>query len=189
VSRRQLVFLLVKVVGFFILALALAGLPGDWLAFTTHLKILDGPGAPPQWSSIAFAAASSLLPFAIYLVAGLAMILLSNRIVGKDDTDGDRLLEAADFWMLEKILVGLIGVFFVADGAADIVRWTAFSASAIVVYDVPWGAIFSSGSVDIEVRGGVKLLVGLMLVVRRNGIAALRRRVDGWVRTWSGQAR
>ena len=178
-SRREVARLLVKVSGIAILAVALARLPGDIRAFGDHLDFLTIQGVFGDGEAIAIAASSSLLPFAIMLISGLGIVWISGHFMTAVRSDW------IYFRRLETILVAVIGVYFLADGLSDSIRWLALMVSFIIAYDRPFTDLFSPHAGDFHVRGGVKLIVGFFVIIGRKGIVAARRRVDAWIRVWS----
>lgn len=176
-SHREIARLLVKIAGVAMLAVALAQLPDGIKAFGAHINFLLIDGFE-DWEALGIAASSSLLPSAILLLAGVGALWTSGYFMTA--VTSDRIY----FRRLEAMLIALIGVFFVADGLGDLIRWLAVAASSIVTYDRPLTDIFSHPN-DFTLRGVAKLAVGFFLIIGRGGIIAARRRVDAWIRVWS----
>jgi hypothetical protein len=178
-ARRELIELFLKVAGVVFIAVALARLPGDIEAFASHLDFLQMQGSFGDADAVRIAASATLTPFGIFVTAGLGTIWASRDIVAA--AGGDRI----QFRTFETILVAIVGVYFMVDGLSDLIRWLIVKISAIIGYDRPWTDFFSWRLGDADMRGVVKLIVGIFVITGRKGIVAARRRVDGWIRVWS----
>ena len=136
------------------------------------------------WQTVAVIGTSLLGPFAIQAAVGLCFLWCSGRIVDKVSLapEKDGIVEAADLRNIEITLVAVLGLYFIADGVAELIR------SSLI-----WGIRYSesgslsatwNGYISVFVEPLVKLIIGIMLVLGRGGSVAVRHRVHAWVRKW-----
>jgi hypothetical protein len=92
-----------------------------------HLFELDGFGvstAGHTWQTVATIGISVFGPFATQAAVGLCLLWWNSRIVDKARLvpEKDEIVEAADLENIEITLVAVLGLYFIADGVAELIR-------------------------------------------------------------------
>jgi flagellar biosynthesis protein FlhB len=178
-TRRDLTRLFVKFFGLIIILIAIVPLLNNIVGFIFVLRSLDASNAIYTWQTVALMAASLFIPLAVQVVIGLCFIRWSGRIADKVSPapEKDEIVEAADLRNIEVTLVAMLGLYFIAEGFAELCielyRWI-YSGSLSEIWNY-----FSSFIYTL-----VKLAIGVLLVLGRGGSTAMRHRVHAWVQKW-----
>jgi hypothetical protein len=189
-TRRDLTRLLVRVFGVLILASAVAGLPLGIYSFTLYLTALAGTHAGSTWPDAALIGAIHFGPFLAYTIFGLGCLWWGGRIVDRAGLEPERgeseaLVASSDLGNLEISLVAVLGLYFVADGLAELCR-LGFGLGRQYAID---GSVSLFWHLDspFVVETLIKLIIGMSLVLGRGWTAAVLRGARVWVRrmrTW-----
>jgi hypothetical protein len=180
-TRRDLTRLFVKFFGLIILLSAVIPQLISIIAFI--VLVIDTRSLQPQsWRlAAAFFGAS-----AIKAAVGLCIIWWSGRIVDMAGLapEKDEIVEAPDLRNIEIILIAVLGLYFIADGFAELCIWSltegfGYSASRSLpeMVTMDW-------NIRALVAVLVELIIGILLVLGRGGIVAARHRIHAWVRKW-----
>lgn len=195
-TRRDLTRLFVRVFGLFILVSAVVWLPLSTERFIVELSALEAGYFVYTWQTVALRGASHFGPFVTYAAVGLCCLWWSGRIVDRVSIAPDQgeVVESTDLRNIEISLVAVLGLYFLADGFAELCRW---SISQILSYPVSgpitrdWLSIMRNWlliwDIPFIVQALVELIIGILLVLGRGGTVAVRRRIHAWVRklrTW-----
>jgi hypothetical protein len=171
-TRRDLTRLLVRIFGLIILASAVVGLPLSIYRFTVYLTALDGARAVYTWQDVAFIGASCFVPFLAYTAVGLCFLWWGGRVIDRASLTPERgeseaLVESTDLRNIEISVVAVLGLYFVADGLAELCRvslglgqryGTDGSLSLLWHVDLPFFA-----------EALARLVIGISLVLGRGG--------------------
>jgi hypothetical protein len=189
-TRRDLTRLLVRLFGLIILASAVVGLPLSIYRFTLYLTALDGARAVYTWQDVAFIAASSFGPFLAYSAIGLCFLWWGGDIIDwasltPEQGESEALVESTDLRNIEISVVAVLGLYFVADGLAELCR---VSLGLGQRYGVD-GSLSLFWHVDLPffAEALARLVIGISLVLGRGGTVAALRGARLWVRkmrTW-----
>jgi hypothetical protein len=119
----------------------------------------------------------------IYFMVGLGIIWWARRGVdGSASTEGSP--DANDSPKLpeiEAILIAVLGIYFLCDGFIDVIRIAASVSINAIVNGTPWDLANRFNLAGYGV-GFLKLGIGVLLILRKEGIVTLRRRIPEWVR-------
>jgi hypothetical protein len=189
-TRRDLTRVLVKVFGLLILVSAVAGLPWIINAFAVTLSVWNTAGATQTWQDVAVIAVRYLGPFVGYAALGLCLLWWSSRIIDRaglapEPGENDAPVASSDLRNVEISLVAVLGLYFVADGFADLCR-----AGLGLGLHYRAGAsptLFWNVDIAFVVGALLKLIIGIWLVLGRGGTVAVMRGARIWVgkmRTW-----
>jgi hypothetical protein len=181
--RRDVARLLVKFCGLLIVLEALISLPPAAQGFSLYLRALGHSNSTNASTEalIVLAAQYFALPF-IYFIVGLGVIWWARRGIGAAATEGSA--DANDAPMLpeiEAILIAVLGVYFLCDGFTDLIRTAGWVSFNVIANSSPLGEMNWFHSVSYGV-GFLKLGIGVLLILRREGIVTLRRRIPEWAR-------
>jgi hypothetical protein len=189
-TRRDLTRLLVRIFGLIILASAVVGLPLSIYRFVVYLSALDGARAVYSWQDVAFIGASYFGPFVAYTAVGLCFLWWSGRIIDRaslapERGENEAVVESTDLRNIEISVVAVLGLYFVADGLAELCR---VSLGLRQRYGID-GSLSLFWHVDLPffAEALVKLIIGISLVLGRGGTVAVLRGARVWVRkmrTW-----
>lgn len=187
-TRRDLRRLLVRVFGVLILASAVAGLPLGIYSFTLYLNALAGTHAVSTWRGVALIGASHFGPFLAYTSFGPCCLWWGGRIVDRaslERGESEALVESSDLGNMEISLIAVLGLYFVADGLAELCR-VGFGLGRQYAID---GSVSLFWQLDSPflVEALIKLIIGMSLVLGRGWTAAVLRSSRVWVRkmrTW-----
>lgn len=159
---------------------AMVSLPPAANAFSLYLQAL-GKSILKTETLIPMVVNYFSLPF-IYLVVGFGVIAWARpgveraaRAAGAGDAD-----EAPQLPEIEAILIAVLGVYFLCDGFTDLVRTTGWIAFNVIANGVPVGVMAEVHLVAYGIAF-LKLGIGIFLILRREGVVALRRRIPEWV--------
>lgn len=184
-TRRDLTRLLVRVFGLLLLASAVVGLPLSIYSFTLYLAALAGNHAISTWQDVALIAASHFGPFLAYTAAGLCLLWWAGRIVDRaslalERGDSEALVESSDLGNIEISLIAVVGLYFVADGLAELCR-VSFGLGRRYAMDGSVSLFWQRDS-PFLVETLIKLIIGISLVLGRGWTAAVLRGARVWVR-------
>jgi hypothetical protein len=189
-TRRDLTRLLVGVFGLLILASAVVGLPLNIYSFTYNMIALNGPRSVHSWQEVALIGVSHFGPFLAYTVLGLCLLWWSGRIVDRvspapEPAESEAMLESSDLRNIEIGLIAVVGLYFVADGFADLCS-ASFGLGRRYMTD---GTVALFWQLDSPFFAGalLKLIIGISLILGRGRTAAVLRGARIWVRkmrTW-----
>ncbi len=190
-TRRDLTRLFIKVFGLFILLSAAIGLPFKIYGFEQQLNAWIAARGVLDLPSLVMVAVYQFGPIAIYAALGLSFLWWSGRIVDRASLapqDDGLPVAPADLKNIEVSLVTVIGLYFLADGFAELCRFT-FSQSFI--YGPDGSATLRSiwkGMTGFEVfvllQIMVKLTIGAALVLGRGATVAMLHQARHWVQKW-----
>ena len=182
--RRDVARLLVKFCGLLIVLNALTSLPTSVEGFSLYLRALRNSASTSANTEalIVLAVQYFAQPF-IYLILGFGVIWWARRgIDGGAATEGSTdANDAPKLAEIEAILIGVLGVYFLCDGFTDLMRTTGWVSFNVIANGAPLGSMIRVHSVNYGVVF-VKLGIGVLLILRRDGIVRLRRRIPELVR-------
>jgi hypothetical protein len=189
-TRRDLTRLLVRIFGLIILASAVVGLPLSINTFAIQLSVWDAGRAIYTWQDVAFVGVSYFGPFVAYTAVGLCFLWWSGRITERaslapEQGESDALVESTDLRNIEISLVAVLGLYFLADGLAELCRVSLRLGLRYPIGGPP--SLFWSVDIVFIVEALVKLIIGISLVLGRGGTVAVLRGIRVWVRklrTW-----
>src|SRR5258708_3796999 len=126
-TRRDLTRLLVRIFGLIILASAVVGLPLSINRFVVYLSVLDGARAVYSWQDVVLVGSSYLGQLVIYAAVGLCFLWWSGRIIDRaslapERGENEAVVESTDLRNIEISVVAVLGLYFVADGLAELCR-------------------------------------------------------------------
>jgi hypothetical protein len=192
-TRRDVTRLFIKVFGLLIILSAAVTLPAtinnfEVTYYWAWAKVVD------RSSSLVMLVASLFGPIAVYTAFGLGLIWWSGRIVdaaSQAPEDGGVPDAPSDLKNMEVSLVSVIGLYFLANGFAELFR-LAFSEVAInslngsvtsVTLKSVWANMSRFDIVTI-IQSMVKLTIGARLVLGRSATVAMLRQARYWVKKW-----
>ena len=182
--RRDVVRLLVKFCGLLIVLDAVISLPVEGYNFSLYLSVLV-KGSVKAEALIFLAVEYFSLPF-IYLIVGFGIIWWARRGIAGAMRAGDSGSpdDAPQLPEIEAILIAVLGVYYLCDGFTDLVRTTGWITFNVIANGAP---LLDMAQVHLIGYGVavVKLGIGALLILRREGVATLRRRIP----QWAGSAR
>jgi flagellar biosynthesis protein FlhB len=183
-TRLDLTRLFVRIFGLMILLNVVLGLQLSIYIFSFNQASWDAAGAIYTLRSVVFNAVSSIGALVPYAIVGLGFLWFGGRIV-----DGVRLapkegeaVESADLRNMEISLIVMLGLYILADGFAELCRCFSQGVSHAVRGE-PRSVIWNA-EVGFVVQGIVKLTLGALFVLRREGAVAVLHRIYAWVRKW-----
>jgi len=190
-TRRDLTGLFVKFFGVIVLLSAVIPLPIQIYALVSTLHglhqnslVFGEVKSGYTWLTIELIGTSLFVPLAVKATAGLGLIWWSGRIADKVSlTPGkDQIVEAPDLRNIEVALVAVLGLYFIADGLAELFRWSL----SLVFRFLANGSLLVAWEENIPflVETLVKLTIGILLLLGRGGSVAMRHRAHSWVRQW-----
>lgn len=123
------------------------------------------------------------LPPLVYVIVGLALIIFSEKLVGRFSRVAGSDQAEVNLGAIENILISVVGVYFVADGVSIFAR---------LIFDVSFGLFGRANSASMDPYANlcavaVKFAIGGFLIVRNNGVATLVQRLRvrvGKARDW-----
>jgi hypothetical protein len=189
-TRRDLTRLLVRIFGLIILVSAVVWLPSSINSFATQLRFWDQARAIYTWQDVIFLGVRYLGPFVAYMAVGLCFLWWSGRIIERasiapEQNESEALVISADLRNIEISLVAVLGLYFVADGLAELCRASLGLGLRYQIGGPP--LLFWDVDIGSTVEALVKLIIGIWLVLGRGGTVAVLRSVRIWVRrmrTW-----
>ena len=189
-TRRDLTRSLVRVFGLIILVIAVVGLPLSIYRFVVHLSVLDATRAVYTWRDVAFIGVSYFGPFVAYTAVGLCFLWWSGRIIDKaslatERGESEALVESTDLRNIEISLVAVLGLYFLADGVAELCRVGLSLGLRYPISGRP--SLFSSVDIAFIGEALLRLVIGISLVLGRGWTVAALRGARVWVRkmrTW-----
>jgi hypothetical protein len=190
-TRRDLTRLFVKVFGLLILLSTATSLPSTIYGFELRMKAWVAAGVVYDLPSLVMAVTYQFGPVAIYAALGLSFMWWSGRIIDRASQapqDDGLPVASADLKNIEVSLVTVIGLYFLADGFAELCRFT-FSQG--FNYALDGSATLKSiwtGMTRFEVSAllqiMVKLTIGAALVLGRGATVAMLHQARHWVQKW-----
>jgi len=190
-TRRDLTRLFIKVFGLLILLSTAISLPSTIYGFELQMKAWVAARVVYDLPSLVMAVTDQFGPIAIYAALGLSFMWWSGRIVdraGQAPQDDGLPVASADLKNIEVSLVAVIGLYFLADGFAELCRFT-FSQGFI--YGLDGSATLKSiwtGMTGFQVSAllqiMVKLTIGAALVLGRGATVAMLHQARYWVQKW-----
>jgi hypothetical protein len=189
-TRRDLTRLLVRIFGLIILVNGVVGLPLSIDRFAIQLSVWDGASAIYTRQDVALVGVGCFGPFVAYTAVGLCFLWWSGRIIEKaglapEQGESEALVESADLRNIEVSLVAVLGLYFLADGLAELCR-VSFGQGLRYSSSGPPSLVWSA-DIAFVVEALVKLVIGISLVLGRGRTVAVMRGVRVWVRklrTW-----
>ena len=194
-TRRDLTRLLVKVFGLLILLRAVVDLPAAVYQFALQMQTWETARVAYTWPAAVLAGAAYLGPFATYVAVGLGFLWGSGRIVDRASQapkNGDLPVASAELKSIEVSLVTVIGLYFVADGFAELCRWIFsqglnYGLGGPPTLEPLWTRMVRWGiwrELPWIMQALVKLTIGVLLVLGRGWTVATLRQARDWVRKW-----
>jgi hypothetical protein len=190
-TRRDLTRLFIKVFGVLILLSTAISLPSTIYGFEWQMQAWVAARVVYDLPSLVMAVTNQFGPTAIYAALGLSFMWWSGRIVDRASQapqDDGLPVASADLKNIEISLVTVIGLYFLADGFAELCRFT-FSQG--LSYALDGSAALKSiwtGMTRFQVSAllqiMVKLTIGAALVLGRGATVATLRQARYWVKKW-----
>ena len=182
-DRRDVARLLVKFCGLLIALSAVTSLTAAVDFFALALRTLENYGTGAGVPALATLALLRFGPSFAYLGVGLGIIWWAKRGIdraaaARDPADSSGAPQLAE---IESILIGVLGVYFLCDGIAGLLRTASWIFFNLVAYGAPVAGTIWFLSGDFA-PAAVNLGIGILLILRREEIATLRRRIPEWVR-------
>jgi hypothetical protein len=194
-TRLDVTRLFIKLFGLLILLRVAIDLPSTVYQYVIQTNNWDTARVAYTWPTAVMLGASYLGPIAAYVAVGLGFLWCSGRIVdraGQAPKDADLPVTSTDLNNIELSLVTVIGLYFLADGFAELCRlsfsqslysgltgpptpeslWTRMARWGVWL-DMPW-----------IVQALVKLTIGALLVLGRGTMVATLHQARHWVRKW-----
>lgn len=181
-DRRAVARLLVKLGGLLIALYGLISLFEAANLFVVQLRLLNAAreGLSAFILLTAFVFASPL----VYLIGGLGVMWWAQsgtaRAPAADDppdaSGGPRLAD------IEATLIAILGIYFLCEGLSFVLATAGSMMFNVIVNRMPVGDANRFLAADYG-AGLVRLVIGMLLIMRREGIAALRGRIPEWVRS------
>lgn len=192
-DRRDVARLLLKAAGLLIALHALIALPISATLLVSQLEGFGGfsqrTGASESMPAVAYLSFSHAGYLVVYIAVGLCLFFGSGRIAdrlpiaaGKGTHTG-----AADFSALEAMLYAVMGVYFLTLGVVDILRALSSLAYNVVMNRLPLTALLDAFAISSYGSYLLDIVVGSVLILRKDGMVALRQRVVAWVHTRRGR--
>ena len=124
--------------------------------------------------------------YVVQFLLGLGIIWWSSRTFRRLAADEPlaKAAEATDFQSVEAILYGLLGTYFIIEGTAWLAGILISGFANTLMNRTSFG-----DHLLIEITSGLvlgcaaKIMFGIVLILRKNDMAALRVSVAGWIRT------
>jgi len=183
-TRLDLTRLFLRIFGLMILLNAVLGLQLRIYIFFAQRAAWDAAGAIYSLRSVVFNAVSSVGALVPYAIVGLGFLWFSGRIVDRASLapgEGEA-VQAADLRNMEISLVAALGLYVLADGFAELCRCFSQGVSHAARGAPP--SVIWNMEIAFVVQAFVKLTLGVLLVLRREGVVAVLHRVHAWVRKW-----
>ena len=183
-TRLDLTRLFVRIFGLMILLNVVLGLQWSIYIFVVQRAGWDAAGAIYTLRSVVFNAVSSVGALVPYAIVGLGFLWFSGRIVDSASLapgEGEA-VEAADLQNMELSLVAVLGLYVLAEGFAELCRCFSQGVSHAARGEPP--SVTWNTEIAFVVEAFVKLTLGALLVLRREGAVAVLHRVHAWVRKW-----
>jgi hypothetical protein len=190
-TRRDLTRLFIRVFGILILLSTAIRLPSTINGFEWQMKAWVAARVVYDLPSLAMTGVSYFGPIAIYAALGLSFMWWSGRIVDRaslSPQDEALPVASADMKNIEVSLVTVIGLYFLADGFAELCRFT-FRQGLIYGLDLSvtlksiWTGITRFEVVSL-LQIMVELTIGAALVLGRGATVAMLHQAHQWVRKW-----
>jgi hypothetical protein len=180
-TRLDIFRLVVKFVGLLILMQALVILLFVAQEFPTELRLRAEQGWLRDTETLIVLVTARFLDPVIYLLVGLAAIWWGNRAIRRVEPIGhlDSPAEATDLLKLEAVLYGLLGTYLVVDGVA---RLAGILSSSISNSLMNRSSISDGLMSNIDIGSIAKIAFGICLILRRDGMAALRILIARWTK-------
>ena len=190
-THRDLARLFVKVFGLLILLGVAVDLPLTVYQFALQMKSWETAGVAYAWPTAVMVGASSFGPVIAYTAVGLCFMWWSGRIVDRASQsfkEPDVPVAPTDMKNFELSLVTVIGLYFLADGAAETCR-LIFSQSIHYGLNgpptpLPFWMRFSWFEIPWIVQALMKLTIGALLVLGRGATVATLHQARHWIRKW-----
>jgi hypothetical protein len=190
-TRRDLTRLFVKVFGLLILLSTATGLPSTIYGFELRMKAWVAARVVYDLPSLVMAVTYQFGPVAIYAALGLSFMWWSGRIVDRASQapqDDGLPVASADLKNIEVSLVTVIGLYFLADGFAELCRFT-FSQGLNYALDgsATLKSIWTSMTrlqVSALSQVMMQLTIGATLVLGRGATVAMLHQARHWVQKW-----
>jgi hypothetical protein len=194
-TRRDLTRILVKMFGLLVLLRAAVDLPSAIYQFALQMRNWEIARVAYDWPTAVTVGASHLGPVAAYVAIGLVFLWWSGRIVDRVSEapqDSGLPLALADLKNIELSLVTVIGLYFLADGFAELCRWIFSQGLNYRLAGVPtpaplWTRLMLWADwreIPWILQALVKLTIGFLLVLGRGGTVAALYQARNWVRKW-----
>jgi hypothetical protein len=184
-TRLDIFRLVVKFVGLLILAQALVILLFVLLQFSSELDAFAERGWLRDSETLLALVVGRFLQPVVYLLVGLAAIRWGNREFRSVQPSEplDNPAETADLLSLEAMLYFLLGTYLIIEGITRILGnlsgdialslMNGVSIADQLIYEFRSGAVYASLA---------KIAFGIVLVLRRDGMAALRISMARWIK-------
>jgi hypothetical protein len=181
-TRRDLTRLFVKFFGLILILIAIVPLLSNIVGVVVLLSNSDARNVAWTTRQMAAVFAISYIPLAVQVAIGLCFIRWSGRIVDKVSPapEKDEVVEAADLRNIEITLVAVLGLYFIAEGLAELCRdLCSWIYRGLLSGNWVWEIYISALPYTL-----VKPAIGMLLVLGRGGSTAMRHRVHAWVQKW-----
>jgi hypothetical protein len=179
---RDVARLLVKFCGLLVVLQALIRLPEAAQGFSFYLRALKRLGGTST-ETLMVLAVDYFAQLFIYFIVGIGMIWWARRGVDGSIPTTEESADANNSPKLpeiEAILIAVLGIYFLCDGFTDLIRIAASVSINAIVARIPWAVANWPNLAGYGV-GFLKIGIGILLILRREGIVTLRRRIPEWV--------
>ncbi len=163
----------VRIVGLIVLANAISGLAQFTESLLGVITIMIARG---KLSSDYIYILVAIAPSLIFLCLGLFLFLKAEAVTSKLSGSDASAAFATDGWdKLESILIGVTGLYFIAEGVAD----AQLISSLLAIQPQNWsslGQIFAGKYLTAMAGGGTRIAIGLVFLFGRAWLARLSRK-------------
>jgi hypothetical protein len=183
---RTIARLLVKVAGVLMVSIALIGLPTAIRIFQLNLAFVQNQDAPIATDTAILLGAMRIGPSIIFAAIGVGLIWWGNRvqIISAQTAEPADSHQATDLHALEAILIAVLGVYFLADGLFGIIGALGSEVTIALAGRLPWNSMLRPDFLVYQGANEMKLVLGVCLILRRDGIVAVYHRLRQWIQTW-----
>lgn len=181
---RDVIWLAIRIFCVFVLVSELVGLPARIQSFVGYYKAIGATSGSPSTGVSLLIAALYFGPFLAYIALVLGLFWWSRRSSGaRMRRTAETAPDEPDLEDVEAVMFAMLGAYFVADGAAELIQWAAGHALHL--------AVIGRGSFlwtwELFARAVAKVIFGAGFILRRHGVIALHRQLAIWIhrlRTW-----
>jgi hypothetical protein len=189
-TRRDVTRLSIKAFGLLMLLSAAVSLPSTLYLLAAQMDVWASAKIAYTSATAAVLAAHHFGPISVYAALGLGLMWWSGRIADRASRapeDGDLPVASTDLRNIEIGLVTVIGLYFLADGFAELCRLILNQG---IRYGLDGSATqslllrFPSFEIPWIVQALVKLAIGALLVLGRGATVATLHQARYWVKKW-----
>ncbi len=190
-TRRDLTRLFIKVFGLLIVLSTAISLPFTIYVFEVEMKTWAETKVIHDLPSVVMAVIHQFGPTAIYAALGLSFMWWSGRIADRASLapqDDALPVRSFDLKSIEVSLVTVIGLYFLAEGFAELCRFIFnqgmnYVLDGSVTLKSSWTGLTSFQVPEI-LQIVMRLTMGAALVLGRGATVAMVHRARYWVQKW-----